>query len=159
EVYGAPPPTKPDKLLVVPNHQSFLDGVLIQAFLPIEVTWVIHSQIAAIWYFKLGLKFIPHITVDAANPMSMKRVLHLIESGTPVGICPEGRVTVTGSLMKIYDGTAFLAARSGATILPVRLDGLGNSIFGRLKKPFPVKLRPKVRLTFLPVTQIPMPDA
>jgi acyl-[acyl-carrier-protein]-phospholipid O-acyltransferase/long-chain-fatty-acid--[acyl-carrier-protein] ligase len=159
EVVGDAPRVKPEKMLVVPNHQSFLDGALVQVFLPIKVTWVVHAQIAKLWYFKIGLKFIPHITVDATNPMSMKRVLQLIEQGTPVGIFPEGRITTTGSLMKIYDGTAFLAARSGASILPVRIEGAANSKFGRMGPPFPVMWRPKVRLTFLPMTHIPLPDA
>lgn len=159
EVKGQPPTSKHEKMLVVANHQSFADGVLIQAFLPIDVTWVIHRQIAQKWYFRLALKGVNHILVDATNPMSMKRILHAIEEGTPIGIFPEGRVTVTGSMMKIYDGTAFLAARSGATILPVHIEGCANSLFGRMKAPFPVQWRPRVRLTFLPTTTLPMPDA
>jgi acyl-[acyl-carrier-protein]-phospholipid O-acyltransferase/long-chain-fatty-acid--[acyl-carrier-protein] ligase len=159
EVRGQTPTHKPERLLVVPNHQSFMDGMLVQAFFPIEITWVVHTTIAQQWHFHILLKLIPHITVDAANPMSMKRVLHLIEEGTPVGIFPEGRITVTGSLMKIYEGTAFLAARSGATVIPVRIDGAANSLFGRTKSPYPIKLRPKVRLTYLPATSVPMPDA
>lgn len=142
----------------MPNHQSFLDGMTIQSFLPFDVTWVIHAQIGAQWHFKILLKFIPHILVDATNPMSMKRVVQLIEKGTPVGIFPEGRITVTGSLMKIYDGTAFLAARTGATVFPVRIEGAKHSIFGRLGKPHPIQWRPRVRLTFLPLTKIPMPE-
>lgn len=159
EVRGSVSSTRPEKLLVVPNHQSFLDGILVQSFLPFDVTWVVHTQIAQQFFFRIGLKFVNHILVDAANPMTMKRVLQLIDTGTPVGIFPEGRITCTGSLMKIYEGTAFLAARSGATVLPVRIDGLANSPYGRMKAPFPIKSRPKVRLTFLPTTRIPMPEA
>lgn len=159
EVKGTPLREKPERLLVVPNHQAFTDGLLAQAFLPIKVTWIVHAQIVAKWHFRMLLKGIPHLAVDAANPMSMKKVVHLIESGTPVGIFPEGRITVTGSLMKMYEGTAFLAARTGATVLPIRIEGATSSIFGKMKPPFPVKLRPKVRLTYLPVTTLPMPDA
>jgi acyl-[acyl-carrier-protein]-phospholipid O-acyltransferase/long-chain-fatty-acid--[acyl-carrier-protein] ligase len=159
KVEGRPPAVKPERLLVVPNHQSFLDGILIQSHLPIDVTWVVHTQVLQKWYFRWGLSFIPHIAIDATNPMSMKHVLQLIESGTPVGIFPEGRVTVTGSMMKVYDGTAFLAARSGATVLPVRIDGAQHSMFGRMKAPFPIHNRPKVQLTFLPTTTLPMPEA
>src|SRR5262249_15305704 len=79
--------------------------------------------------------------------------------GTPIGIFPEGRITTTGSLMKIYDGTAFLAARSGCAVLPIRIEGADNSIFGRTTKPYPIRWRPKVRLTFLPLSKIPMPEA
>lgn len=160
-VHGAPPAAKPEKLLVICNHQSFLDGVLIQSHLPFDVTWVIHTQILAQPLFRLGLKLfgVHHIGIDAANPMSLKHVLQLLDSGVPVGIFPEGRITVTGSMMKIYDGTAFLAARSGASVLPVRVDGLQHSLFGRMKPPYPTMHKPAVRLNFLPLTRIPMPEA
>ncbi|MBI3680875.1 MAG: bifunctional acyl-ACP--phospholipid O-acyltransferase/long-chain-fatty-acid--ACP ligase [Acidobacteria bacterium] len=159
EVHGTPLSEKPEKLLVIANHQSFIDGAIMQAFLPIDVTWVVHAQVARKWYFRIPLKLIPHLVVDAANPLSLKKVLNLVEAGTPVGIFPEGRVTVTGSLMKIYDGTAFLAARSGAAVLPVRIEGATHSIFSRMQAPYPIQWRPKLRVTFLPPTHIPMPDA
>lgn len=161
EVKGGPPNPRPAKLLVASNHQSFIDGLLIQAFLEIDVTWVIHSQIGSRLLFRtlLSMFDVKHVLIDATNPMAMKRVLQLIDSGVPVGIFPEGRITVTGGMMKVYDGTAFLAARSGAAVLPVHIEGLSHSIFSRMKKPFPIHWRPRVRLTYLPTTSLPMPDA
>ncbi|MCS7025285.1 MAG: bifunctional acyl-ACP--phospholipid O-acyltransferase/long-chain-fatty-acid--ACP ligase [Bryobacteraceae bacterium] len=159
EVSGVPPLQPRPRMLVVSNHESFADGVLIQSFLPFAITWVVHSQIARKWYFRLVLRWVSHILVDAANPLSMKRVLQAVEAGVPVGIFPEGRVTVTGSLMKIYDGTAFLAARSGATILPVHIEGCVNSWFSRMRPPYPVRWRPRVKLTFLPETSLPVAEA
>lgn len=159
QVRGQAPQQAPERLLVIANHQSFLDGALIQAFLPIRVTWVVHQQIVAKWYFRLALRRVPHVLVDAANPVSFKHVFHLVENGTPVGIFPEGRITVTGSLMKVYEGAALLAARTGATILPIHIEGAANSLFGRMKKPYPIRWRPQVRMTFLPATCIAMPEA
>ena len=50
---------KSGKLLIIANHTSFLDGILLGAFLPIEPTWLVNTTIAKLWYFKLGLQFLP----------------------------------------------------------------------------------------------------
>lgn len=147
------------KLLVIANHESFLDGLLLGLFLPIRATFVVHTTVLNNWFFRQILRLVPHLAVDPSSPMAMKKVIKLLESNKPVVIFPEGRITLTGSLMKVYDGPGFVAAKTGATILPVRLDGAARSYFSRLSGNYPRKLFPKVTLTILPVTQIAMPDA
>ena len=146
------------RTLIVANHESFLDGVLLGAFLPMRATFVVHSQITARWYFRLLLRFVPHLAVDSANPLAMKLICRLVESGEPVVVFPEGRLTITGSLMKVYDGAAFVAAKSGATIVPVRIEGAGHSYFGRLAGIYPLRLLPKIRIFIQPPRHIPMPQ-
>jgi acyl-[acyl-carrier-protein]-phospholipid O-acyltransferase / long-chain-fatty-acid--[acyl-carrier-protein] ligase len=143
-----------ERTLVVANHESLLDALLLYLFLPFEATFIAHTQIAAHPFFGRILRFVPHLAVDPLNPLSMKKALRLIEAGTPVVIFPEGRLTVTGSLMKIYDGAAFLAAKSGATLVPVRITGAGQTYFSRLAGIYPRKLFPKLSLHLLPPTRI-----
>ncbi|MDR2450901.1 MAG: bifunctional acyl-ACP--phospholipid O-acyltransferase/long-chain-fatty-acid--ACP ligase [Candidatus Accumulibacter sp.] len=148
------------RLLIIANHESFLDGILLGLFLPIEnPVFVVHTEVVkrGFWRFWLGL-MADYLAVDPGNPMAMKRVVRLIESGRPVMIFPEGRITLTGSLMKVYDGPAFVAARTGATLLPVRLDGPSRSYFSRLYGR-PRKLFPRITLSVLPTTALPMPQA
>lgn len=147
------------KLLIVANHESFLDGLLLGLFLPINPVFVVHTGVANNFWFRLLLSQVDYLAVDPTSPMAMKQVIRLIESGRPVVIFPEGRITLTGSLMKVYDGPAFVAAKTGATVIPVRLDGASRSYFSRLSGKYPKEFFPKIRMTVLPEAHFPMPEA
>src|SRR5580658_7032360 len=147
------------KTLIVANHQSFIDGLLLGAFLPFAPTYLVHSQIASKWNFKILLSFIDYLVIDSANPLAMKSVIALLESGAPVVSFPEGRITVTGSRMKIYDGPAFAAAKSGAQVLPIHIDGPVYSHFSRMPPDFPRRWFPKITLTMHAPLPLPMPEA
>jgi len=148
------------KLLIVANHESFLDGLLLGLFLPLRATFVVHTTVLQRPLFRLILRMVPHLAVDPSNPLAMKKIIRLLEAGENVVIFPEGRITLTGSLMKVYDGPGFVAAKTGATILPVRVDGAVRSYFSRLSGGnYPRELFPKVSLTILPTTHLPMPEA
>ena len=147
------------RTLIVANHESLLDGVLLALFLPVRATFVVHTEVAAKWYFRLFLKLVPHLAMDSTSPMATRVICRLVEQGIPVVIFPEGRLTVTGSLMKVYDGAGFIAARTGATVVPVRIQGSGQSFFGRLAGIYPRKFFPRMQLTVLPPRHIAMPVA
>ena len=150
---------KSGKLLVIANHESFLDGLLLGLFLPIRATFVVHTSVSKHWLFRHFLKLTPYLAVDPTSPLAMKHVIKLLESGQPVVIFPEGRITLTGSLMKVYDGPGFVAAKTGAMILPVRIEGAAHSYFSRLNQSHTKKLFPKVNISVLPVRRIAMPHA
>jgi acyl-[acyl-carrier-protein]-phospholipid O-acyltransferase/long-chain-fatty-acid--[acyl-carrier-protein] ligase len=145
------------RTLIVANHESFLDGLLLALFLPVEATFVVHTGVVKHPIIGRMLRFLPHLAVDSTSPLAMRMVYKLVESGRPVVIFPEGRLTITGSPMKVYDGAAFVAAKSGATVVPVRIEGAGRSYFGRLAGIYPRKLFPKISITVLSSHQIPMP--
>lgn len=147
------------KLLIVANHESFLDGLLLGLFLPFKATFVVHTTVLRNPWFKAILSLTPYLAVDPTSPLAMKKVIRLLESGEPVVIFPEGRITQTGSLMKVYDGPGFVAAKTGAAILPVRLDGPARSFFSRLSGNYPKQLFPRITMTTLPLRHIDMTDA
>jgi acyl-[acyl-carrier-protein]-phospholipid O-acyltransferase/long-chain-fatty-acid--[acyl-carrier-protein] ligase len=69
--------------------------------------------------------------------MAVKGMIREIRQDRHCVIFPEGRITVTGSLMKVYEGPGMIADKSGAQILPVRIDGAQYSPFSRIKAKVP----------------------
>jgi len=136
-----------DKLLIIANHDSWLDGLLLGIFLPVKPVFVVYTGITGKWFFRMALSLVDYLKVDTTSPMAMKKVTKLLESGRPVVIFPEGRLSTTGSLMKVYEGPALAAIKSNATVLPVRLDGTGKTIFTRLKGKHPRKLFPQITIS------------
>ncbi len=70
-----------ERMLIVGNHQSFLDVLLLWAFLPVKPIWLVHTTIAAKWMFRLPLRFVKHLVVDTASPWAIKSMVNLVESG------------------------------------------------------------------------------
>jgi len=147
------------RLLIIANHESFLDGLLLGVTLPLNPVFVVHTGVTRSRFFRLVLSLVDYLAVDPTNPMAMKTIIRLVESGRPVVIFPEGRITNTGSLMKVYDGPAFVAAKTGAEVLPVRLDGPARSWFARTSGRYPKQFLPRITLTILPTTHIAMPQS
>jgi acyl-[acyl-carrier-protein]-phospholipid O-acyltransferase/long-chain-fatty-acid--[acyl-carrier-protein] ligase len=143
-----------DRLLIIANHESLLDGMLIGLFLPKRATFVVHSDVLKNPFFRGILSLTPHVAVNPTSPLAMKKVIQRLNAGENVVIFPEGRITSTGALMKVYDGPGFVAAKTAVKVLPVRVEGAAQSYFGRLSAAHPRKLFPKVTLTVLPTTEI-----
>ena len=143
-----------NRVLIVANHCSFLDPPLLAAFLPDEITFAINTHIAGKWWMKPFLGLATVFLVDPTHPMSLKNLIHYLQHDTKVLIFPEGRITTTGSLMKIYDGTGMVADKSDAMILPIQITGAKYTPFSKLSGIARLRWFPKITLTILPPTHI-----
>ncbi len=146
------------KTLIVANHTSFLDGPILSAFLPEKASFAINTQMAKQWWVKPAFALFELCPMDSGNPMSLRALVDALKHGKRVVIFPEGRITVTGSLMKIYEGPGAVAAMAKAKILPVRIDGAQFTPFTRLKGVYPRRWFPKITVTFLPPVSSQSPD-
>src|SRR3569833_1327065 len=95
---------------------------------------------------------------DPTKPIGTRTLINAVQAGETLASFPEGRLTVTGSMMKIYDGASLIADKSGAMVVPVRIEGLEQTPFTRLSRAqAPRRLRPHVRVTMLEPKRITIP--
>ncbi len=145
--------------IIALNHVSFLDGALALALTDEEPTFAVDYTIAKAWWVKPFLKMCNFLPLDPSKPMATRTLIKTVNAGNPLVIFPEGRITVTGALMKVYDGAAMVADKTGAMVVPVRIDGLEKSYFSRLSS-LHVRRRlfPKVKVTILEPVRLSVPD-
>ena len=147
-----------ERKMIIANHVSYLDAVVLAAFLPEVPTFAINTEIAKKWWVRPILLFVRVYAVDANNPMAIKSLTKLVRTGVPVVIFPEGRLTVTGGLMKIYQGPGLMAVRGEADIIPVQLDGVQHSYFSYLGNKVKRRLFPRISMTILPPVRLSPPE-
>jgi acyl-[acyl-carrier-protein]-phospholipid O-acyltransferase / long-chain-fatty-acid--[acyl-carrier-protein] ligase len=144
-----------DRSILVINHLSFLDGCLVAAFLPGDLIFAINTdQARRFWFLKYILDVFP---VDPANPMAIRTMVRAVRDGRRLAIFPEGRITLTGALMKIYDGPGMIADRADAAIIPVRIDGLQFHKTSRMQGKLKLRWFPPLSLTVLPPVHLDLP--
>lgn len=143
------------RMLIAPNHVSLIDGPLLHAALPIDATFAVDTGISKAWWAKIFLKMVRHITIDPTKPLGARDLIKLVAASEPVVIFPEGRITVSGSLMKVYDGTAMIADKADAVVVPVRIEGAQRSHLSYLKNgEIKRSWFPKVTVTILPPVKL-----
>src|SRR5207302_2517515 len=137
-----------ERVVIVPNHVSYLDGPLIAAFLPGLPMFAIDTAQAARWWVKPLLAGADIFAMDPTRPMATKSLVPAVRAGRQCVIFPEGRLNVTGgALMKIYDGPALIADKGEAAVLPVRIDGVEYTPFSRLGARLRRHWFPKITIT------------
>lgn len=148
------------RMLIAPNHVSLIDGPLLHSVLPIDAAFAVDTGIAKAWWAKPFMKMIRAYTLDPSRPLAARDLVHLVSRGEPLVIFPEGRVTVTGSLMKVYDGTAMIADKGDAVVVPVRIEGAQRSHLGYLKSDQVKRVWfPKITVSILPSVKLQIDPA
>ncbi len=141
--------------LVIANHTSWLDAALLAAFLPDRPVFAVDTRIARMRWVRPFLKLVTAYPVDPTQPMLLKTLCTCVEEGAVVVIFPEGRLSTTGGLMKVYDGAGFIAHHTGAAIVPIHIDGAHLSVFTRLAHKYRRRCFPRITLTISPPKPIP----
>ena len=137
------------------NHVSFLDAPIILSLLDSSPIFAIDLGISKRWWIRPFLRLADARPLDPMRPQATRQLIHEVQEGRRLVIFPEGRITVTGSLMKIYDGAALIAERGGAWVTPVRLEGPERTPFSRLTAAqIGRRWFPKIVVTILPARRI-----
>ena len=112
-----------DNAIIAMNHVSFLDAPIAMSLLPKRPVFAVDVGISQRWWIQPFLPFVRTMALDPLKPMALRTIINAVREGNMLVIFPEGRITLTGSLMKIYDGAAMIADKSDAMVVPVRIEG------------------------------------
>lgn len=153
-------PKSGERAIIAPNHVSLLDAPLMHALLPSHSAYAIDTGMAKTWWVRPFLKLVNAYPIDPTKPLGTRSLIQTVKEGKSLVIFPEGRLTVTGGLMKVYDGTAMIADKANAPIIPVRIEGLERSRFGYLSKAQTKKVWfPKTTVTILPPVDLKVDES
>ncbi len=136
--------------LIIANHTSMLDAIILSTTFGEKVSFAINTDTIRKFWVKPFLKLIKYFPVDPTNPMVVKSIIDELKKGGIVAIFPEGRITTTGGLMKIYPGPAVIADKSNADILPVCIEGSQYSDFSYFGSKVKSRRQRNITLTVLP---------
>ena len=146
------------RCLLIANHTSLLDGILIAAFMPEKVMFALNTEWYNKWYIKLCGVLVKFYPIDPSSPISLRQMIEQMKKNHKVMIFPEGRITTTGGLMKVYEGAGVVAQKAEAEIVPVRINGAQFSKFSYLKHKLKTRAFPKIKMTILPAQKFTVPE-
>lgn len=136
--------------LIIANHTSLIDGIVLSVTFGEKLAFAINTDVTKKFWVKPFLNMIKYFPVDNTNVMVVKSIIDEIKKGQSVVIFPEGRITTTGGLMKVYPGPAVIADKSNADILPICIEGIQYSDFSYFGAKAKIKRQRKIKLTVLP---------
>lgn len=110
---------KKSNFIVVANHASFLDPVLIAAAIPRKIYWVTSRDV----YNTFWLRWVMQLTETLPAGSAAIKTIHLLINNKNVGLFPEGTRTFDGKLREFKRGAALLAMKTGRPILPCAILG------------------------------------
>jgi len=129
----------PGPCIVVCNHASYLDGILVTAALPGRFTFLVQHG-AADWPYigwiikRMGVTFVNRGSVRAAA-QATRELIDRIQNGESFTIFPEGTFRQPAALLPFHSGAFMVAARAGVPVVPAALRG-SRAMYGEKQKLF-----------------------
>lgn len=130
-------------MLVVANHQSYLDPPLLGCAMPQrQFDFLARAGLFDVKWLKpliTALHSVP-IKENGSDPASIKEILRRLEAGRVVLVFPEGSRTETGEMGEFKRGVALLLKRAKCPVLPVGIAGAYDA-WPRGSRPRPFRKR------------------
>lgn len=119
--------TLPGPLLLIPNHASWLDWLFLWSILDDDWKFVTSSITAETsWLHRAIMVNQYTFPIDTSSPYAVKRMAEFLENGGRLVLFAEGRLSRTGTLMKLFDGTGFLLFKTNAKVIACHLRGVSR---------------------------------
>jgi 1-acyl-sn-glycerol-3-phosphate acyltransferase len=119
-------------VILVSNHVSYWDPVLIGSALTRQVFFMAKKELFSIPVLGLSLKCWGVFPVDRSRPDrgAIKRGLELLKQGQVIAVFPEGTRSKTGALLPPNTGVAYFATKTGAPVCPTAVIAVKGSSWG-----------------------------
>ncbi len=141
--------------LVVANHDSLLDALLVALFLPGKPLIVLPRVLSGHRLGRLVRRVADCAELGVTGDYTVRGLVQVVRSGRPVVVFPQDRLSTTGNTMKVYGAAALIAARADADIVPLRIEGTLYSHWADTSARWPRKLFPRFTLAVQPSTRFP----
>jgi acyl-[acyl-carrier-protein]-phospholipid O-acyltransferase/long-chain-fatty-acid--[acyl-carrier-protein] ligase len=116
--------TTPGPVLLLPNHVSWLDWLFIGVCLDDDWRFVTSSETAETsWLHRKIMVNRRTFPIEISSPYAVKKMAEFLEQGGRLVLFPEGRISRTGALMKLFDGTGFLIFKTRAKVITAYVRG------------------------------------
>jgi acyl-[acyl-carrier-protein]-phospholipid O-acyltransferase / long-chain-fatty-acid--[acyl-carrier-protein] ligase len=114
----------PGPVMLLPNHVSWFDWIFLASCVDTQWRFVTSLETARVsWVHRLLMVNRFTFPVETDSPYAVKRIAEFLQSGGKLVLFPEGRISRTGSLMKLFDGTGFLLFKTRAKVITCYLRG------------------------------------
>ena len=114
----------PGPVLLIPNHRSWFDWLFLWVCLDDDWKFVASSISAQTsWLHRKVMINRYTLLLDTRSPYAVKRMAEFLKGGGRLVLFAEGRLSRTGALMKLFDGTGFLIFKTRAKVITAYLRG------------------------------------
>ena len=145
--------------IIALNHVSLLDAEIAFSILDNDPVFAIDHAFAQKWWMRPIVRYMHALPLDPTRPLATRSLIQAVKGGATLVIFPEGRITRTGSLMKVYDGSGLIAEKCGVPVVPVRIQGAEKSRFSYLTKgQVHRSLFSRITVTILEPRRLTVPD-
>lgn len=122
----------PGPILLIPNHVSWLDWLFIGLCLEEDWRFVTSANTAeTTWLHKKIMVNRRTFPIDPTSPYSTRKMAEYLATGGRLVLFAEGRLSRTGSLMKLFEGTGFLIHKTQARVITCYLKGANRLLWAR----------------------------
>jgi acyl-[acyl-carrier-protein]-phospholipid O-acyltransferase/long-chain-fatty-acid--[acyl-carrier-protein] ligase len=117
-------------VLLLPNHISYVDAVILQLACPRPIRFLVYDQIYRARFLHWGLRLLGAIPISPKIARTaIETAVNALARGEVVCLFPEGALTRTATLQKLNRGYELIASKARVPVMPIWLENVWGSVF------------------------------
>lgn len=117
-------------VLLVANHLSYVDPILLQLACPRPIRFMGYKGLRSHWFFDLAFRLSGALAISSDSPADgIRQGIKALKAGEILAVFPEGHISRTGQFMALKRGFELLARKANVPVIPAFMDGIWGSVF------------------------------